>query len=77
MPDSQQATSGVSADSGGWRHWWPIRHVGIPAGLLAAGVIGFVYLSREPAKPKAPATRPQAVRTRVIEVRVRDFPVVL
>lgn len=53
-----------------------LRWVGGVA-FLAFGLVGFVLLSREPARPKLPPAKPQAVRTRVLAVQPRDFPVVL
>lgn len=44
---------------------------------LSLGLAGFFLLQREPAKPRLPPAKPQAVRTRVLAVQPRDFPVVL
>jgi multidrug efflux system membrane fusion protein len=49
----------------------------IATAVLALGTLGFVLLSREPARPKLPPARPQAVRTRVLAVHPREFQVAL
>ena len=52
-----------------------LRRFGLPVALFLAGVFGYALLSKELAKPKLPPAKPQPVRTKVIEVRVGDFPV--
>ncbi len=55
----------------------PARRWAGGVALLILGIVGFVLLSREPARPKLPPAKPQAVRTRVLAVQPREFPVVL
>ena len=52
-----------------------LTRLGLPAAVLLAGGIGYALLSRKPAKPELPPAKAQPIRTRVIEVKVRDFPV--
>jgi RND family efflux transporter MFP subunit len=49
----------------------------LPVGILAAGVVAYMILSVEPEKAKSPPAVPQAIRTKVKELRVRDYPVVI
>lgn len=49
----------------------------IPMVILAAGTLGFLKLSVEKEKPKAPPGKKQLIRTRVQEIRLTNFPVVV
>ena len=49
----------------------------LPAGILAVGVIAYGILSVEPKKAKSPPATPQLIRTKVKELRVRDYPVII
>jgi len=49
----------------------------LPVAILAGGTFAFLKLSVEPEKPKSPPAKPQAIRTRVKELQVRDYPVVI
>ena len=49
----------------------------LPVGILAAGVVAYMILSVEPEKAKSPPAVPQAIRTKVKELRVQDYPVVI
>ncbi len=49
----------------------------IPLGLLVTGWIGYCWLSKEGEKPKSAPPEPKAIRTRVIELRVQDYPVIV
>lgn len=49
----------------------------LPAVILAGGTLAFLRLSVEPEKPELPPAKPQAIRTRVQEVQVRDFQVIV
>ncbi len=51
--------------------------VALPLGVLALGLLVFVMLSREPEQAVLSSAAPQPIRTRVTELRVRDFPVVI
>lgn len=48
-----------------------------PLGLLLLGGVGFAWLSREPAKAKLPPGKPQPLRTRVLELRPTNHPVII
>ena len=45
--------------------------------LLLAGGIGFSLFTREPVKPRPPSASREPIRTKVIELRVRDYPVAI
>ena len=45
--------------------------------ILAGGTVAFLKLSVEPEKPELPPATPQAIRTRVQEVQVRDYQVIV
>ncbi len=49
----------------------------VALGVLGIGVAGFALLSRESVRPMPPPGKPPPVRTRVIELEARDFPVVV
>jgi multidrug efflux pump subunit AcrA (membrane-fusion protein) len=49
----------------------------LPIGIVVSGLVLFVMLSLEPDQATLPAAAPQAIRTRVTELRVRDYPVVI
>ena len=49
----------------------------LPIGILAGGIAAYLILSVEPEKPKSPPATPQAIRTRVKELQVQDYPVVI
>lgn len=49
----------------------------IPAGLLGVGVVAYSYLSVEPEQEQAPPAEKQAIRTKVKELRVEDYTVVI
>lgn len=50
---------------------------GIPIALLVASGIGFALFKRDPAKLKLPSASRQPIRTKVIELRVGDYPVTI
>jgi RND family efflux transporter MFP subunit len=50
---------------------------GLPVGLLAASVLAFLFLAREPERAKAPPAKAQPIRTKIVELRVREYPVVI
>ncbi len=54
-----------------------LLRVALPLGILVSGLVLFVILSLEPDQATLPAAAPQAIRTRVTELRVRDYPVVI
>lgn len=49
----------------------------LPVGLLAIGWIGFTLLSKETEKAKAPPAVAKAIRTKVKELQVQDYRVVI
>ncbi len=49
----------------------------LPVGILAAGCVAYLILSVEPEKAKSPPAAKQAIRTKVTELRVRNYPVVI
>jgi len=49
----------------------------LPVGILGAGCVAYLILAVEPRKAKAPPAAKQPIRTRVTELRVRDYPVVI
>jgi RND family efflux transporter MFP subunit len=49
----------------------------VPLGLVAAGCLAYAILSIEPEQGQDPPVEEQAIRTRVTELRVRDYPVVI
>ena len=51
--------------------------VSLPIGLLAAGCIAYSILSSETEQTKDPATAEQTLQTKVVELRVGDYPVVI
>lgn len=51
--------------------------VAMPLVLLVLGGAGFLWLSREPEKPKLPPATPQPLRTQVQELALSDYPVVV
>ena len=60
------------------RGWFGILvRAALPMGILAAGVYGFSILALEPEEAKNPEVEEQALRTRVTELRVGDYPVVI
>ena len=54
-----------------------LTRVALPVVILAAGFVAYWILSAEPEKAKRPPAKPQVIRTRVMELRVQDFPVVV
>ncbi len=51
--------------------------VAMPIVLLAIGWIGYSLLSHEPEKAKSLPAKPQAIRTKVAELRLQDYPVII
>jgi RND family efflux transporter MFP subunit len=51
--------------------------IALPIGIVAAGLVAYGFLSAEPVKPKSPPAKPQAIRTKVRELRAGEFPVVI
>ena len=49
----------------------------LPVGILAAGCVAYLILSVEPEKAKISPAAKQSIRTKVTELRVRDYPVVI
>lgn len=49
----------------------------LPVGILVVGGVVFWVLSQEPENSEPPVGAPQAIRTRVTELRVQDYPVVI
>ena len=49
----------------------------LPVGILAVGWVVYLFLSVEPKKAKVPLGKPQAIRTKVKEVRIQDYPVAI
>ena len=49
----------------------------VPAGILAVGVVAYTILSVEPKKAKSPSAKAQPIRTKVKELRVQEYPVVI
>ena len=49
----------------------------VPLGVLGSGVAAYLILSVEPRKAQIPPAAQQAIRTRVSELRVREYPVVI
>ncbi|MEN9677135.1 MAG: Multidrug resistance protein MdtA precursor [Verrucomicrobiota bacterium] len=49
----------------------------VPLGVLGSGVAAYLILSVEPRKAQVPPATQQAIRTRVSELRVREYPVVI
>ncbi len=54
-----------------------LMRAALPIGILGAGCIAYLILSVEPKKAKAPPAAKQPIRTRVTDMRVRDYPVVI
>ncbi len=54
-----------------------LARAALPIGILAGGIAAYLILSVEPEKPKSPSATPQAIRTRVKELQVQDYPVVI
>ena len=54
-----------------------IGRVVLPVAILAAGIVAYLVLSPEPEKKKRPPAKPRTIRTRVVDLRVEDFPVVI
>ena len=51
--------------------------IALPVGILAAGIAAFMWLSVEPEKEKTPPAEKRPIRTRVAELRVEDYQVVI
>ena len=49
----------------------------LPVGILAAGGIAYSILSMELEKAKSPPLEEQVIQTKVTELQVRDYPVVI
>ncbi len=49
----------------------------LPVAILAGGTLAFLKLAVEPEKPELPPATPQAIRTRVQAVQVRNYQVVV
>lgn len=49
----------------------------LPAALLAIGIAAFAYLSAEVEQEKSPPAEKQPIRTRVTELHIVDYPVVI
>ena len=49
----------------------------LPIGILAAGVVAYLWLAVEPEKEKTPPAAKRPIRTRVAELRVEDYQVVI
>ncbi len=71
IPESDVRTSSVSKPSPTRLRWM------VTLLLLAGGVAGFALLLRPPARAKLPPAKAQPVRTKVVELAPRDFPVLL
>lgn len=54
-----------------------LARAALPVGILATGLVAYLILSVEPKKEKLPPAKPQPIRTKVTELRVRDYPVVI
>ncbi len=54
-----------------------LLRIALPVGILAAGLVAYGILSVEPKKAKSPPVKPQAIRTKVQELRVGDHPVII
>ena len=54
-----------------------LARTAIPVGILLVGIIAYVLLSVEPKKAKSPSARAQAIRTKVKELRVGEYPVMI
>lgn len=80
MTESTQSTRPPTEADSGPRTGRFMRgglRVGLPAGILVLGVVSYLVLSVEPEKAKAPPGVPQAIRTKVRELRVQEYPVVV
>ena len=54
-----------------------ILRVLLPLGMLGLGWAGYSTLSVEPEEAKQPAEKPRVIKTRVMELRVRDYPTLI
>lgn len=62
---------------GGRGHVAALIRFAIPVALLGAGWLGFSLLSIAPEKPKSEPVKPEGVRTRIVELREQDYPVLV
>lgn len=54
-----------------------LMRAAVPLGILGSGVAAYLILSVEPRKAQITPATQQAIRTRVSELRVREYPVVI
>ena len=54
-----------------------ILRVLLPLGMLGLGWAGYSTLSVEPEEAKQPAEKPRIIKTRVKELRIRDYPTII
>ncbi len=54
-----------------------LLRIALPVGILTAGLVAYGILSVEPKKAKSPPAKPQALRTKVKELRIGDHPVII
>ena len=75
MTESSKNTTSPAAQRPGFLAF--LVRAALPVGLLAAGCIAYLALSVEPEKPKRPPRKPRVIRTRVTELKVQDYQVVI
>ena len=72
--------SGIDRRSGSSKRlgfWSLLLRAALPLGILCAGGVGFSILSVEPEELKSAPAEVESIRTRVTELHLRDYPVVI
>ena len=57
--------------------WGLLLRAALPIGILAAGYYAYALLAVEVEQEKSDPVEEQTIRTRVTQLRIRDYPVVI